>query len=112
MINIILKSGKGGKLQSCSVSGHAGYASRGNDVVCAAVSTLVRVAVLQLQEWVMRDERLKVSLNCKDAGFVDFCVLQSDEHSKEALVHLFEFLKLGFESISSEYADFVKLEVC
>lgn len=111
MINITLISDEDGGLHSCNVSGHACYAGKGDDVVCAAVSILVRVAVLQLQEWAMLDAKLKVLLDCQRAGFVDFCVLQSGERFVGALVHLFKFLKLGFESIASEYPDYVRVEM-
>ncbi len=112
MINITLTREKDGGLHSCVVSGHARYAEKGDDVVCAAVSILVRVAVLQLQKWALDDKGLKVSLDYQKTGFVDFCVLQSSKDSREALAHLFDFLKLGFESICFEYASHVKLEVC
>jgi len=111
MIKITLKEKKSGELRSCRVEGHAGYANKGEDVVCAAVSILVRVAVLQLQEWKKSDESLEVLLDCQKAGSVDFCVTKSSKRSHEALVHLFSFLKLGFESISCEYQGYVQLEV-
>ena len=111
MINITLTREKDGGLHSCVVSGHARYAEKGDDVVCAAVSILVRVAVLQLQKWALDDKGLKVSLDYQKTGFVDFCVLQSSKDSREALAHLFDFLKLGFESIACEYPSYVKFKV-
>ena len=111
MINITLKRKKSGELYSCRVEGHAGYASKGEDIVCAAVSILVRVAVLQLQEWKLSGENLEVSLDSQRTGVVDFCVGKHGERLHEALVHLFSFLKLGFESISCEYQDCIRLEI-
>ena len=111
MINIVLKSGKNGELCSCRVAGHAGCAGKGEDVVCAAVSILVRVAVLQLQEWALENEKLKVSLDYREEGVVDFSVLQHDRDLNSALIHLFSFLRLGFESISCEYGNSLKLEM-
>lgn len=111
MIHIELKSKESGELHSCKVSGHAGFANKGEDVVCAAVSILVRVAVLQLQEWAKDARDLKVSLDCQRLGNVSFCVLHNGEGSKEALVHLFSFLKIGFESLACEYQEFVRLDV-
>lgn len=112
MIDITLGCGESGQLLLCKVTGHAGYEQKGYDIVCAAVSVLVRVAILQLEEWAKDDTELKVSLGCQKAGFVSFEVLHSNEYSQEGLVHLFSFLKLGFESISCEYEDYVRLNVC
>lgn len=44
MITIEIKGNKD-FIQSIKIYGHAGYASRGYDIVCAAVSTLVTSAV-------------------------------------------------------------------
>lgn len=111
MIDITLKARDNGELSSCKVSGHAGYAKKGEDIVCAAVSVLVRTAVLQLQEWKKGDEDLKVSLNCQSVGLVVFDITQRGECLHEALIHLFSFLKLGFEGIHLEYSDYVRLQV-
>lgn len=111
MINITLTKQDDGELHSCKVEGHAGYAKNGEDVVCAAVSILVRVAVLQLQEWKKSSESFKVSLDCKQRGLVEFSVMQFDGQLSKGLAHLFDFLKLGFESIACEYPSYVKFKV-
>lgn len=41
---------RAGLLQGFHVSGHAGYAPHGRDIVCAAVSALAQTAVIGLQE--------------------------------------------------------------
>lgn len=46
MINV--KINTTGETKSIEISGHAGYAEHGNDIVCAAVSTIFQVAVLGL----------------------------------------------------------------
>ncbi len=41
---------KNGSVCMCSVSGHAGYAKRGQDVVCAAVSSAVQLSANLITE--------------------------------------------------------------
>jgi uncharacterized protein YsxB (DUF464 family) len=48
MVRIEVVVDEEGLLVSCGVSGHAGAGPRGSDVVCAAVSVLVRAAVRTL----------------------------------------------------------------
>lgn len=48
MIRVIVRRGPDGRIQGLATSGHAGYADRGSDIVCAAVSALVQTAALSL----------------------------------------------------------------
>ena len=50
MIEVLLVCGKDGAFKSCNASGHAGFAAKGKDIVCAAVTELLRTAVQVLQK--------------------------------------------------------------
>ena len=110
MISITLCSGEKGEFLKCKAVGHSGFAKKGCDVVCAAVSVLMRTAVLALEEKCMFDDALKVALLHQERGDMELEVLQCGEASLEYLIFLFGFLKLGFQSLMSEYPEFVKLE--
>ncbi|MCL6451820.1 MAG: 50S ribosomal protein L27 [Acetobacteraceae bacterium] len=49
MIRVEVRRGPGGGVAGLRVEGHAGYAPRGRDIVCAAVSALVQTAALAVQ---------------------------------------------------------------
>jgi len=49
MIEVRISVGKKGPL-SVEATGHSGYAPRGKDIVCAAVSTLMQALLLGLKE--------------------------------------------------------------
>ena len=48
MIRITMISGEKNEFVSCKAIGHSGFAKQGVDIVCSAVSVLLRTAVLSL----------------------------------------------------------------
>jgi uncharacterized protein YsxB (DUF464 family) len=50
LITVRIRKDSRGRLSSFLATGHAGWASNGNDVVCAAVSTVLQTAWLGLDE--------------------------------------------------------------
>ncbi len=53
----------GGKLIGFSVSGHAGYANSGKDIVCAAVTTAVNMTANGITEIAKQNASVNVSEN-------------------------------------------------
>ena len=49
----LVKSGK--DIEGFQISGHAGYAPHGQDIVCAGVSSLTQTALLGLMEYLHRE---------------------------------------------------------
>ncbi len=82
-----------GLLNGFSISGHAGYAERGNDVVCASVSSAVQLIVNLLNEFDC-EPKMKVGNN-----FVECRTTASPDTASSML----EQLKLHFEAILEEY---------
>ncbi|MBR6222481.1 MAG: ribosomal-processing cysteine protease Prp [Lachnospiraceae bacterium] len=84
-------------------SGHADFADRGEDVVCAGVSALVFNTVNSIEA--LTEDHTK--LDMKDEGFIDFR-LTSD--ISEATRILLKSLYIGVSGISEDYGtDFVKI---
>jgi len=50
MIKVVIKRDSEGSIRSFSVDGHAGYAKKGSDIVCSAVSATAYTAAGALQE--------------------------------------------------------------
>ncbi len=96
---------------SCIAKGHANYAKKGADIVCSAVSILLRTTVLSLDENVKLNENLKVNVECKERGNMKICVNEWDSISTPFLSFLFSFLEKGFKSLSSEYPSHVRVEI-
>lgn len=103
MITVKLFKSNGRVVKVCS-SGHSGIAARGNDVLCAAVSTLIQTAYLALNDifgdvgYVRRD------------GYFEFDVPDgSAAHDADVVIRA---MQIGLDDLSSGYPQNLKLEEC
>ena len=107
MTKILLQRTSSGELLSCSAKGHAGYAGSGSDIVCSAISILMRTVLQVLSE--LKNLNLDVSVKKGDIEFSvkNYSLSLSDE-LKAKLKYSGDFLEKGFSSISKEYPEYVK----
>lgn len=88
-----------------TVTGHAGYADEGKDIVCAAVSAIAQTAVLGLRAFGVNPK-----VKTKN-GFLDVSVSVPEEReSYLAAKAIFETAILGLKDIHEGYPAFVGLE--
>ena len=99
MTKILLQRTSSGELLSCSAKGHAGYAESGSDIVCSAISILMRTVLQVLSE--LKNLNLDVSVKKGDIEFSvkNYSLSLSDE-LKAGLKYSGDFLEKGFSSIS------------
>lgn len=83
-----------------TVSGHAGYAEPGKDIVCAAISTLTQVFIASVEELTAAD--------IKHAVTSGYTVIDIKESTERAQVLLDSFL-LGCRMIADQYPDNVRV---
>ena len=79
-----------------TVSGHAGYAPKGQDIVCAAVSALVYALIGTLEE----TENVTEVLLCPGYAAV--------EAKKETAA--FDLVRCGLTQLADKYPDFVQVQ--
>jgi uncharacterized protein YsxB (DUF464 family) len=86
-----------GILRGCTASGHAGTGQAG-DIVCAAVSVLMRTALRALSD----REGITIRCDAPDPGFLK---LEADytQVGKDFLFAAGVFLTEGLESVAGEY---------
>lgn len=93
-----------GQINFVEVKGHSEYDDKGQDIVCAAVSTLMISAVNGLTEIV----KLDVDYSMDDDGFIQFNVPDIEDRVKNIQCNaILDTLFLGIKSIESEYGDFI-----
>lgn len=107
----ILLVKKEGELR-CSASGHAGFAKRGSDIACAAVTILLRTAMQVLCGDAQIEFKSSVPSGSQEIarGELSFLArvkegLALDEKSsaKIKIEFLAEYLSAGFESLRREF---------
>jgi uncharacterized protein YsxB (DUF464 family) len=103
MIKVVIKRDSAGSIKSFSVDGHAGYAQKGADIICSAVSVTAYTAAGALQEL---------------AGFTD-CYSEADghmtvtvpssitKHQASIAEIVMETTAIGFKQIELSYGKYV-----
>ena len=109
MISVLLTCGKDGTLASCRAQGHARFAEKGNDIVCSAVTVLLRTTMQVLSE----TEGILVRADASERGSLDFDVSaeSAPAESRAALVYAGRFLEAGLASLVREYPSNVELKI-
>ncbi len=97
MTTIIIYKSEKGSYQRFICKGHAGYATYGNDIVCASVSCLVINTINSLDE--LTHEKMEI-ITDEGAGLID-CRFKDDISSESRL--LMDSMILGLKGIVSDY---------
>ena len=108
MTRILLERKKSGALVSCSACGHAGYALCGSDIVCSALTVLVRTTMQAISVI----DGIKLKTNSIERGSLSFtvrsCVL--NEHAELCLKYAGIFLDKGLVYLKKEFPAYIDLE--
>lgn len=100
---------KSGKIVSVECDGHTGYGVEGEDVVCAALSSIVQTAVLGL----MGVAGISVNLKRDEgAGYLKaelpYAISESERRDADIIL---ETMLMGIADLYEGYSDFIELEV-
>ena len=106
MVNVEIVLDQDGILLSCRASGHAGAGKSGADIVCAAVSVLIRTVIRTLS----KKEGVVIRGDAPEPGLVWMEADYSAE-GKASLAAAGEFLAEGLGSVAEEFPDNCKLIV-
>lgn len=98
-----------GRFIGFSAKGHTNYAPAGQDIVCAAVSTLVQTTVLGLHELVGLKLKLKQE---PKIGLYSCLIVPTDDEVKLEQAHLIlNLMYLGLQQIAEEYRKYVQISL-
>jgi uncharacterized protein YsxB (DUF464 family) len=100
MINVTIFRDSSDEYRGVSLVGHAGYANRGQDIICAAASILSTNLVNSIEE--LTEDKISYNV-CEDTGLLSmsFCDKQVSNESKL----LVDSFILGIDSIRESYGD-------
>ncbi|MCB6365062.1 ribosomal-processing cysteine protease Prp [Intestinibacillus massiliensis] len=94
-----------GAFRSVSVTGHAGYADEGEDIVCAAITSAMQLTHVLLDDVLLLDIDTEVD---QEATFIRIVLpdgLTADE-AREAQ-HALRALRVHYGELEKEYAQFI-----
>ena len=106
MIKIRVKR-KSGKIVEIIASGHSGYAERGKDIICAAVSAVVQTGFLGVNN--INSKQVKINRDDED-GFISLKILKFSEKDMEKAQIILDTMILGLKDIELDNKKYLKLE--
>ena len=98
-----------GSIVKVTCDGHTNYGESGEDIVCAALSSIVQTAVLGL----FKVAEVNIEMERDDErGYLMFALPEniSEEEQKRANV-ITETMLLGISDLNEGFSDFIELEV-
>ena len=94
-----------GRIHGFSVSGHSGYAEEGSDIVCAAVSTAVKLTECTIND--VLGEHAKCKVNEDEARIT--LTLPAACESEEAVQAVLSGMMLTLCSLRDDYPDYIEV---
>lgn len=99
---------KNGSVVRVACDGHTGYGVEGEDIVCAALSSIVQTALLGL----LAVARINVSFVKDDGkGRLEFTLPELDERRRHDADVILDTMLCGVSDLREAYSDFIDLEV-
>ncbi|GMB07481.1 hypothetical protein EDD69_103192 [Thermolongibacillus altinsuensis] len=107
MIDVTIYRTDDGKIRAFTLSGHADFAKRGKDIVCAGVSAVSFGAI----NAVMKLTNVKPTIQQGEKGGYLHCEvpLIEDRHTEEKVQLLLEGMIVSLQTIERDYGKYVKL---
>ena len=99
MTSITLSYGKNGVIKKCHANGHANFSKKGTDIVCAAVTVLIRTAMQVLSH----NEDVLLIADASARGNLSFSVEEAQ------LKCIGDFLRTGILALTKEFPENVIL---
>lgn len=108
MIQITFKKNNDNKIVAFEITGHAGYADHGFDIVCAGVSALAINTVNSLEK--LAQYKPIVDIEETLGGFL-YCetLIDLTNKQKEITQLLFSSLEIGLSELQKNYPDFIEI---
>lgn len=106
MTEVLLVCNPDGVVKQVIASGHAGFAKKGYDIVCSAITILLRTSIEVLEN----TESIKLKTDMAFRGNLAFSVeAGTGPEIKARLKCTADFIRTGIKSLEEEYPSYVHL---
>ena len=107
-MTIVKVTRKNGHVVSLRADGHTGYGAEGEDIVCAALSSVIQTAVLGL----MRVAGINVGFETDaESGVLDLVIPELSDEDRHNADMILDTMLCGIADLHEGYSDFIELEV-
>ena len=101
---------KGSDFTRITCDGHTGYGVEGEDIVCAALSSIVQTASLGMLS--VAGANIHIKRNDKEGFFEIIIPEQLPDNVAHDVQVIFATMMCGITDLHEEYSDCIDLEVC
>jgi len=98
---------EGSRLESFEVKGHSGYAQEGEDIVCAAITSAVRLTECAINDVLGLEAAVKVRE--KDASITLKLPAKLGQTNESTCQALLTALMVHFVQLAEEYPDYISV---
>lgn len=106
MIEITVERDAKGEISAFTVTGHAGFAPHGSDIVCAAVSVLTQTAVIAVNRLAAMEPAVQMS-----SGLITFRLPEGRAGpAKEKADVILAAMLIGLKEVAASYPNRVKVK--
>lgn len=112
MTEVVLSYGKNSVIKNFQANGHADFSKKGNDIVCSAITILVRTAMQVLSQ----TENITFEADTSSRGRLAFSVIIENDLDFEKKIEIesrlkcvSDFLRNGISSLSEKYPQNVQM---
>ncbi len=111
MIKVNIYRDKFKNIVKYSVEGHSGFAEKGRDIVCAAVSVLAQTTLISLNKVCGIDEKhMHYSIDDINGMLLVFLSNNLDKEKRIKANIVLESMETGLLAITEDYPEYVTLE--
>lgn len=103
MITLDVWKNSKGLIDSYEVSGHAGYAEEGQDIICSAISAITQTPIYGLKNHLKLQPKVEIN---QDQGFLRVILVEEPDDLTEAIL---ETMLMGVESIVRQCPQYVRI---
>ena len=96
---------------SLTLSGHAGSAEAGRDIVCASASILAYTVAQEAKNMEDRHQLREAPIIRLDAGDAEITVYPNDGEDYYDALHIFYIAQLGYSLLAHNYPQYVELKI-
>lgn len=96
---------------SLDITGHAGYAEKGKDIVCAGVSSLAMAAYYTLYSYDQAGHCKIARFSIGDEAEMHITVQASEGMGEALVMTIFSTITHGLESIGKQYPGYVQFKL-
>ena len=99
MVSVVVGFFPDGCLRTLNMEGHAGSGEKGNDILCAALTILVRTALHTFAN----EDRLSVESRAEREGEAALAIRSCATGSRDWLKGITDYLLTGLHDLAAEY---------